>query len=223
MPNKTLKVMLVDDHELFLEGLQYLLKINGIDVVCAVTDGAKALMQARRTNPDIILLDIKMPCSGLDVLRQIKAVMPEIKVVMLTTSDDDEDLHTAIKCGASGYLLKNTSAKELVEMLRELEKGEIPLSPKLATILYREFRCGGTAEAFLQEPGNSGLEGLTKRQLEVLEMVAEGKTYKAVGRALGLTERTIKYHMGRIIEQLHLENRAQVIAYAVQMGLIEKP
>ena len=222
MPNKTMKVMLVDDHELFMEGLQYLLKTHGMDVVCTVSDGEKALMQARRTKPDIILLDIKIPnCSGLDILRQIKAVMPEVKVVMLTTSDDDDDLINAIKCGASGYLLKNTSAKELVEMLCELEKGEIPLSPRLATILFREFRRGQAAEESKQPVEKGGRVVLTKRQLDVLEMVAGGMTYKQVGRALGLSERTIKYHMGRIIEQLHLENRAQVIAYAVQMGLIE--
>jgi len=218
------RVMLVDDHELFMEGLQYLLKLHGIDVVCTVKEGGKALMQARRTKPDIILMDIRMPdCSGLDILRQIKAVMPEIKVVMLTTSDEDEDLLNAIKYGASGYLLKNTSGKELVDMLSGLDRGEIPLSPRLATMLFREFRRGAAAADFTQQAAEkSGLGGLTKRQLEVLEMVAGGVTYREVGKALGLSERTIKYHMGRIIEQLHLENRAQVIAYAVQMGLIEK-
>lgn len=149
--------------------------------------------------------------------------MPEIKVVMLTTSDEDEDLLNAIKYGASGYLLKNTSGKELVDMLSGLDRGEIPLSPRLATMLFREFRRGAAAADFTQQAAEkSGLGGLTKRQLEVLEMVAGGVTYREVGKALGLSERTIKYHMGRIIEQLHLENRAQVIAYAVQMGLIEK-
>lgn len=218
------KVMLVDDHELFMEGLKYLLQTHGIDVIGAVRDGRKALAQAGQLKPDIILMDIKMPeCSGLDILRQIKAEMPEIKVVMLTTSDEDEDLFDAIKYGASGYLMKNTSARELVAMLSDLDKGEIPLSPGLAARIFKEFRRG---EASVDNASRQAVEGLrqkylTQRQLEVLELVAGGRTYKETGAALGLTERTIKYHMERIMEQLHLEKKAQVIAYAAQMGLIE--
>lgn len=218
------KVMLVDDHDLFMEGLQYLLKTQGVNVICAVKDGRKALAQARLLKPDIILMDIKMPdCSGLDVLRQIKAEMPEIRIVMLTTSDEDDDLFNAIKYGASGYLLKNTSARELVSMLSDLEKGEVPFSPGLAMRLLKEFRRSGLpADHYSQETIEEiRRRHLTERQLEVLEMVAGGMTYKEAGAALGLTERTIKYHMGRIIEQLQLEKRAQVITYAAQMGLIE--
>lgn len=220
----TSKVMLVDDHALFIEGLQYLLKTYGINVVGTVTDAGKVLPQARLLKPDIILMDIKMPeCSGLDLLKLIKAEMPAIKIVMLTTSDDDEDLFDAVKYGASGYLLKNTSAKELVNMLSELEKGEVPLSPGLAIRLLKEFRhIGVSPDKFPQETTEEVHKGqLTKRQLEVLEKVAEGMTYKETGAILGLTERTVKYHMGRIIEQLHLEKRAQVIAYAARIGLIE--
>lgn len=216
--------MLVDDHELFMEGLQYLLKTYGINVVGSVQDGRKALTQARLLKPDIILMDVKMPeCSGLDVLKQIKAEMPEIRIVMLTTSDEDDDLFDAIKHGASGYLLKNTSARELVDMLSDLKKGEVPLSPGLAARLLKEF---GRSDKLADQSSKQAIEEirrgyLTERQLEVLEMVAGGMTYKEAGAALGLTERTIKYHMGRIIEQLHLEKRAQVIAYAGQIGLIE--
>lgn len=218
------KVMLVDDHDLFMEGLQYLLKTHGIDVICTVKDGRKALAQARLLKPDIILMDIKMPeCCGLDVLQLIKTDMPEIRIVMLTTSDEDDDLFNAIKYGASGYLLKNTSARELVGMLSDLDKGEVPLSPGFAARLLKEFRRSGkpAARTSQQAIEESGRSHLTERQLEVLEMVAGGITYKEAGAALGLTERTIKYHMGRIIEQLHLEKRAQVITYAVQMGLVE--
>lgn len=220
-----MKLMLVDDHPLFLEGLQYLLKTHGIDVVGTANDGKEALIKCRTLNPDIILMDIRMPeCSGIDALKLIKAEMPDVKIVMLTTSEEDDDLFEAIKCGASGYLIKNTTAQALVDMLSELEKGEVPLSPGLASRILREFRHSGLNDNTLSTrhiAENTQSGQLTERQLEVLEMVAKGITYKEAGVALGLTERTVKYHMGRIIERLHLENRAQVIAYAASIGLIE--
>lgn len=219
-----MKLMLVDDHPLFIEGLQYLLETHGIEVAGIARDGREALDRARSLKPDIILMDIKMPeCNGIDSLKLIKAEMPKVKVVMLTTSDEDEDLFDAVKYGASGYLLKSTNAKELVDMLFDLERDEVLLSPGLAARLVKEFQRSSTNgrkdlghELVKEERGK-----LTERQLEILEMVAKGFTYKEAGDALGITERTLKYHMGRIIELLHLENRAQVIAYAGRMGLIK--
>ncbi|MCQ1530304.1 response regulator transcription factor [Lutispora saccharofermentans] len=220
-----MKLMLVDDHPLFLEGLQYLLETYGIDVTGAAQNGREALEQARALKPDIILMDIKMPeCTGIDALKLIKAEMPEIKIIMLTTSEEDGDLFDAVKYGASGYLLKNTNARELVDMLSDLEKGEVPLSPDLASRLLKEFKNNSSYEhKHMENPSEDSRERqLTLRQTEILEMVAKGITYKEAGDALGLTERTVKYHMGRIIELLHLENRAQVIAYAARTGLVEK-
>lgn len=219
-----MKLMLVDDHPLFLEGLQYLLQTHGIEVIGVAKDGREALVKARILKPDIILMDIKMPgYSGMDALKLIKSEMQDIKIVMLTTSDEDDDLFDAVKYGASGYLLKNTNAKELLDMLSDLKKGEVPLSPGLAARLLKEFRLSGTYDNNFPQHAleENKKEQLTERQLEILEMAARGITYKEVGEALGLTERTVKYHMGRIIELLHLENRAQVIAYAARMGLVE--
>ncbi len=137
-----MKLILADDHPLFLEGLQYVLETFGIEVAGVAQDGREALAKAQLLKPDIILMDIKMPiCSGIDALRLIKAEMPEIKIVMLTTSDEDDDLFDAVKYGASGYLLKNANAKDLVNMLSDLEKGEVPLSPGLAARLLEEFGC----------------------------------------------------------------------------------
>ncbi|MEW9123608.1 MAG: response regulator transcription factor [Thermotaleaceae bacterium] len=217
-----MKLMLVDDHALFIEGLQYLLGTHGIDVIGVANNGREAFEKASILKPNIILMDIRMPgCSGLDALKLIKAEMPDIKVIMLTTSDEDDDLFDAVKCGASGYLLKNTNAQNLVDMLFSLEKNEVPLSPGLATRLLKEFRRN-TGNQETQEISEDAVRGqLTDRQLEVLEMVAKGVTYKETGEILGLSERTVKYHMGRILELLHLENRAQVIAYAARMGLAE--
>lgn len=218
-----MKLMLVDDHRLFLDGLKYLLETNGIEVAGIAYNGREALVKARILKPDIILMDIKMPgYSGIDTLKLIKAEMKNVKVVMLTTSDEDEDLFDSIKYGASGYLLKNTNAAELINMLSDLERDEVPLSPGLAARILEEFRRRGTYESkeYQNEENNKEVQ-LTQRQLEVLEMVGKGMTYMETGEALGLTERTVKYHMGRIIDILHLENRAQVIAYAAHMGLIE--
>jgi two-component system NarL family response regulator len=215
--------MLVDDHPLFMEGLKYLLETNEISVAGTACNGKEALYKARKLQPDIILMDIRMPeCSGIDALKLIKAEMPEIKVVMLTTSDEDDDLFEAIKCGASGYLLKNIKAEQLIEMLSDLENDGAPLSPGLAARLLKEF---GQEHASAEKPeadtrrDQPGNPTLTARQAEILEMVAGGITYKKVGEKLGLSERTVKYHMARIIEQLHLKNRSQVIAYASKIGL----
>lgn len=211
-----MRLMLVDDHLIFLEGLQYLLGTYGIEIAGTAGNGREALEKARALKPDIILMDIKMPgLSGLDALKLIKAEMPDIKVVMLTTSEEDEDLFNAVKCGASGYLLKNTNAKELVGILSDIEKGEASFHPELAAKLLKEFRSRDTGKTMQNEE-------LTMRQLEVLELVAKGIIYKEVGEKLGLSERTVKYHMGKILEQLHLANRAQVIAYAARIGLTEK-
>ena len=219
-----MKVLLVDDHPLFLEGLQYLLETYGIDVIGLATNGKDALEKAQLLKPDIILMDIKMPdCSGLDALIMIKAEMPDIKIIMLTTSDEDSDLFDAIKFGASGYFLKNTNAKELVDMLSNIESNETSLSPGMATKLLGEFRSsdsisGKQDNSFSQHVvEDKKAEQLTRRQFEVLELVAKGITYKEVGVILGLTERTVKYHMEKILELLHLENRAQMIAYATRM------
>lgn len=209
-----MKLMLVDDHALFMEGLQYLLETHGIGIAGTASNGEEAVRLARRLRPDIILMDIRMPkCSGIDALKQIKAEMPEIKVVMLTTSDEDEDLFEAVKCGASGYLLKDISAEKLFEMLSDMQNGGVPLSSGLAARLLKEFGQNGSKNGAAYHNKTQGRNTLTERQTQILKMVA-----KEIGKSLGLTERTVKYHMGRIIELLHMENRAQVIAYAAQNG-----
>lgn len=222
-----MNVMLVDDHQLFLEGLKYLLETHGVKVLDTAKNGKEALTKARTVRPDIILMDIRMPeCSGLDVLRLIKAEMPEVKIVMLTTSEEDEDLFNAVKYGASGFLYKDTNATELIDTLNSLENNEVVLSPNLVAKLLIELNNNdfeqNNQQEIRSEFSNDKKEKLTKRQLKVLEMVAQGITYKEVGETMGLTERTVKYHMARILEILHLENRAQVIAYAAKAGLVEE-
>ncbi len=218
-----LRILLADDHSLFLEGLQNLLRAGGYEVIGGARDGLEALQLARALHPDVILMDVRMPgCDGLTATRLIQAEMPEIKIVMLTTSAEDEDLFEAIKSGASGYLLKNLQPDELFHYLTGLSRGEAPLSRELSARLLREFARQADA---LDEHAAADLRGgppaseLTPRQREILALVAGGMTYKEVGAALNLSENTVKYHMGEVLQRLHLKNREQVVAYARRTGL----
>ena len=225
-----MSVLLADDHRLLLEGLSNLLEAHNIQVAGMANDGLEAIKLARSLHPDVILMDIRMPrCDGLRATRVIKAEMPEIKIVILTTSTEDQDLFEAIKSGACGYLLKSMDAEELVEALDQVQQGIPPFSPGLAARLLSEFArlaplpsaAPPVARAPSPPPATppGPLGGLTARQREVLALVAEGLSYKEVGARLGLAPRTIKYHMSEIMAALHLEHRAQVLAYAGKIGM----
>jgi len=214
-----MKVLLVDDHPLFLDGLKNLLTGRGVHVAGTARDGWEALEKARSLRPDVILMDIEMPgCDGLAATRLIKAEMPEAKIVMLTMSSEDEDLFEAIRSGACGYLLKTLDTEQFVARLLEAEQGEAPLAPGLAARILRHFgQQAGEARITRDLPQR---EPLTGRELEVLTLVAQGLTYAEAGAQLHLSERTIKYHMAEMIGRLQLENRAQVIEYARRAGLV---
>lgn len=213
-----MKVLLVDDQALFLESLQGLLQAHGYQVAGVAMDGLDALDQARRLRPDLILMDIEMPrCDGLIATRLIKAEMPEVKIVMLTVSADDEHLFEAIKSGASGYLLKGLNAKEFLALLSKMDEDEPPLSPGMAKRLLDEFACQSHSAT---KPEQKNEADLTARESEILTLVTQGLTYPQVGALLDLSERTVRYHMGEILTRLHLQNRNQVIAYAARHGLI---
>ncbi len=213
-----MRLLLVDDHALFLQSLKVLLTTSGYEVVGTAKDGLEAFKQARALRPDLILMDIDMPvCDGLAATRLIQAEMPECKIVMLTVSSSDEHLFEAIKSGASGYLLKSESADRFLELIGQVERGGAALPPELAARLLGEFaRQARRAEA---PPAGEAPADLTPRQIEILTLVAQGLTYAQVGQSLHLSEPTIRYHMGEIMDRLHLENRAQVIAYAARHGL----
>jgi DNA-binding NarL/FixJ family response regulator len=232
------RVLLVDDHALFLEGLRNLLVSEGMEVAGLAHDGLEALAQARRLRPDVILMDIQMPrCDGVAATRLIKAEMPECKIVMLTMSEDEQDLFEAVKSGASGYLLKRLDAADFFAYLAELQAGHPPFSPGLAEKILQEFagqstlretdaetERRGDAETAEPSPDLSVPASpyprvpLSPRQVQVLTLVTQGQTYRQVAETVGIAERTVKYHMAEILDRLHLENRAQVIAYATRMG-----
>src|SRR5512137_2917908 len=180
-----MRVLLVDGHPLFQEGLRNLLVSEGIQVVGLAKDGLEALAQARRLRPEVILMDIQMPrCDGVSATRLIKAELPECKIVMLTMSEDDQDLFEAVKSGASGYLLKRLEAADFFTYLTELQAGHPPFSPGLAEKILREFSQQGGREAGTRGhedaetrgPGDTetGGEGLSARQVQILTLVAQG-------------------------------------------------
>jgi len=224
-----MRILLADDHGLFVEGLQNLLQAGGYEVIGAAYDGLEALQLARSLHPDLIFMDIRMPkCNGLEATRLIKTELPEIQIVMLTTSAEDADLFEAFKSGANGYLLKNLKAEQLFDYLAGLERGEAPLSRELSARLLHEFSQQAVELDGLKDPvgfnkssGSDTGEELTSRQLEILEMVVGGLSYKEAGAALHISENTVKYHMGEILQRLHAKNRAQVVAYALQTGLVK--
>jgi two-component system NarL family response regulator len=219
-----MRVILADDHPLFLDGLKNLLSARGVQVVGTAQNGLEALEKARTLRPEVILMDIQMPrCDGLCATRLIKAELPEIKIVMLTMSSDDDNLFEAVKSGASGYLLKSQDTEEFFTQLKGLADGEPPLSPGLAARILQQFsreQLEGQASTTKPNEPEMPAEALTSRELEVLTLISLGLTYKEAGAKLYLSERTIKYHMGEIVARLHLENRAQVIEYARRSGLV---
>ena len=222
-----LRVLLVDDHPLFLEGMRNMLTVRGVEVIGTALDGIEAQDLARELQPDVILMDMNMPrCDGLEATAAIKAELPQIKIIMLTVAAEQEKLFHALRAGASGYLLKSLDSSEFFQLLSEAMQGEIVLSQGLAEKALREFAQQSTAvvDAVSPSVGNAQpinpLLGLSARQRDILERAAKGSTYKEIAAALFISEATVKYHMGQIIELLQVENRREAIALARQAGLV---
>ncbi|KUO73051.1 MAG: hypothetical protein APF77_20480 [Clostridia bacterium BRH_c25] len=216
-----IRVLLADDHVLFTEGLQNLISHQGFEVVGTAKDGLEALEKARLLHPDMILMDLQMPrCNGLTVTRLIKSELPDIKIVILTMSDREQDLFAAIQNGACGYLLKGLQAEELIDQLNGLASNAAIISSELAAQVLEEFNRNENETAVAVESSPVKLEeALSQRQIEILALIAGGYTYKEVASKLFIGERTVKYQMADILKQLHLQNRRQAIDYARKAGL----
>jgi DNA-binding NarL/FixJ family response regulator len=215
-----MRLLLVDDHVLFLEGLRNLLLANGFEVVGTAGGGREALVQVELYRPDVVLLDVQMPgIDGVETTRLLKAKYPDLKIVMLTVSQDDRYLFEAVKAGASGYLLKGLEKEKFFELLKGMADGESPLSPGLAGRIMAEFARRENERSMQNQARQKLSESLTSRQSEILRKVAQGMTYKEIGAKLEISEAAVKYHMGEITSRLHLENRAQAVAYAAELGL----
>ncbi|OEF98478.1 response regulator [Desulfuribacillus alkaliarsenatis] len=215
-----IRVLLVDDHILFRKGLVNILnEESSIDVAGEANNGEEAIEKARELMPDVILMDINMPkCNGLEATRAIKSEMPYVKIVMLTVSDDDEKLFESIKAGAQGYLLKNLEPEDLVVYVTGVMKGETPISGLMATKIFEHFTGGQVSS----EPSKVEREKkpLTKREIEVLQLVIKGATNRDIANDLHISENTVKNHLRNIMEKLHMQNRIQAATYALKEGLI---
>jgi two-component system, NarL family, nitrate/nitrite response regulator NarL len=208
-----LRVLVADDHPLFREGVVGSLQASGDIVVTAqAADAAGAVRLAREQLPDLALLDIAMPGGGLEAARQIATACPATKVVMLTVSEDEDDLLAALKAGASGYVLKGVSAGELSAVVRSVCAGEVYVAPTLAWGLLRELSRPRPADPLAE---------LSAREREVLELVASGLGNQEIGLRLGLAEKTIKHYMTNILAKLHVRSRLEAALLAHKAGLAQ--
>ncbi|MDZ5621193.1 response regulator transcription factor [Nocardioides bizhenqiangii] len=216
--NEPIRVLVVDDHELFRRGLTMLLGVEpGIEVVGEASDGAEGTELAVSSAPDVVLLDVRMPKqSGIEACVAIKAASPTTKIVMLTVSDEEADLYEAVKNGASGYLLKDSSIEEVAQGIRVVAEGQSLISPSMAAKLIDEFKT-------MSRPDRSQGPALrlTERELDVLRLVAKGLSNRDVAHRLAISENTVKNHVRNMLEKLQLHSRMEAVMYAVREKLVE--
>jgi len=214
------RILLVDDHDLFREGLAGIISTQpDMQVVGEAGDGLEAIVKARELKPDLILMDIQMPgCDGLEATQKIKQALPATVIVMLTVRDEEEKLFEAIKNGAQGYLLKNIRSKELLEGLRRAMQGEAVISPILAGRMLEEFRRLSKQQP--REAIPDDLAVLTLREVDVLSLVAQGRTDKEIAAQLSISLHTVKSHLRNILAKLQVNSRREAAWLARNKGLL---
>jgi DNA-binding NarL/FixJ family response regulator len=217
-----IRVMICDDHALFRRGLIMVLEAeDDIEVVAEAEDGEDALEKAVEFVPDVVLMDVRMPgVDGIEATRRIAEKVPTAKILMLTVSDEEEDLYEAIKAGATGYLLKEVSIEEVAPAARAVVAGQSLISPSMASKLLGEF---SNLAKRAEERSSVPTPRLTERELEVLRLVAQGKSNREIAGDLYISENTVKNHVRNILEKLHLHTRMEAVMYAVREKLLEIP
>jgi DNA-binding NarL/FixJ family response regulator len=215
-----MRILIADDHALFRDSLRSLLESQDIEVVAEAKNGQEAVDLSWETKPDVVLMDLTMPeMDGLEATKRIAAELPDVKVVILTASDEDNNLFEAIKSGAKGYLLKDLKSAQFFSLLEGVERGEPALTPSVARKLLDEFARPKKPTKEEYDP-----DALTDREREVLELMVQGTTSnRRLAKHLGVSENTVKFHVRNILDKLHLHNRAQVVAYALRTRLVDSP
>lgn len=216
---KKIRVLLVDDHTLFRSGVKSLLqRSDEFEVVDEAGDGLEGIKRARSHKPDVVLLDLHMPgVSGLEAVKVISEEMPEVRVLMLTVSEDAQDLMDALRAGASGYLLKNIETDALLDALRRAAHGESIVSPQMTAQLIQGVRNP------LKAPGPAERDRFSPRERDILTCLALGESNKEIARALELAESTVKIHVQNIFKKLNMTSRVQVALYAAEQGYGQPP
>lgn len=212
-----IRVLIIDDHVLYRRGLELVIgQEDDLLVVGEDGDGAGAAALVEQTHPDVVLLDVRMPrYSGIDACRDIKRAHPNIWVVMLTTSDDEQDLFSAVRAGANGYILKDSPADDVIDGIRSVVTGRSLVPPSLAGALLAEFAAMSSRQ---EAPAAVNLR-LTDRELQVLRLIARGMANRDIARELFISENTVKNHVRSILEKLGLRSRMEAAMYAVREGL----
>lgn len=215
VPNsEMISIVLVDDHAIVRQGLRTYLELQSdIEVVGEASDGNEALEVVRETLPDIVLMDLVMPnADGVEATRAVTAASPSTRVIVLTSFSEDEKVFASIKAGAQGYLMKDVLPQDLVKAIRTVYSGEAQLDPEIARKLMQEFTNPQPA---------TPRHDLTERELEVLRLIAHGKTNKDIAGDLVLSEKTVKTHVSNILQKLHLSDRTQAAVYALRQKIVD--
>jgi len=209
-----IRVLIADDHAVVRQGLRTFLDLqDDVEVVGEAADGEEAVAAAEAAAPDVILLDLVMPrLDGVGALRRLREAAPAARVIVLTSFGEDERLFAALRAGAAGYLLKDVEPAELVRAIRTAHAGQSPLSPAVAARVIEELASGGGGRAAADE--------LTPRELEVLCLIARGRSNKRIALELGVAEKTVKTHVSHVLAKLGLSDRTQAALYAVREGLV---
>jgi two-component system, NarL family, response regulator LiaR len=212
-----IKVLIVDDHSVVREGLRAFLELqDGIEVAGEAGDGAEAIEQVRRLRPDVVLMDLVMPrVDGVEAMRGLRRLSPETRVIVLTSFLEDDRLLPAIQAGAAGYLLKNVAPAELARAIRAAHVGEAIIDPAVAGRLVRAIADGAAVN--VTEPGH-----LTRREHQVLELIVGGRSNKRIAAELGISEKTVKTHVGHLLAKLDVADRTQAALLAIRDGLVPR-
>jgi DNA-binding NarL/FixJ family response regulator len=218
-----IRVLIADDHALFRRGLEMVLQGEaGLELVGQAPDGQEAVQLAGEVAPDVVLMDIRMPkITGIEAARQMKEVAPSAKIVMLTISDEEEDLFEAIRAGASGYLLKDIPLDELADSVRAVHDGQSLINPSMAGKLLTEFATLARRDAEDEPAKHAPAPKLTEREMEVLRLVARGMNNRDIAKELFISENTVKNHVRNILEKLQIHSRMEAVMIAVREKLIE--
>ncbi|HET8892972.1 MAG TPA: response regulator transcription factor [Gaiellaceae bacterium] len=214
---ESLRVLIVDDHDLFRTGLRNLLEEQSVQVIGEAATGAEAVRIVREIAPDVVVMDLNMPgMGGVDATRHISAIAPLTRVVMLTISDEDTDVMDAILAGACGYLLKDSSIEDLISGIEAAAKGESLISPTIAAKVLQRVR----ATSANPEIATQIRAELSDREIEVLKLIANGKDNAVIAGELHISPKTVKNHISNILMKLQIDNRIQAAVYAVRSGLV---